>query len=102
MIGYLAALFPAGGGTLLVPAPEPRSPLRWAQRIVGPLAAAARPPSTRIAVFSSRPSSRRQGPGPAGLREQAVTHIALGEAGPRGCFHPTGLIRLQRNEAIDG
>lgn len=108
VIGRLAALL-RPGGTLLVTVPEPRSPLRWAQRIVGPLAAATRPPRTRIADQSFaviRPHGDkvpwRQGAEAAGLREQAAKRIALGEAGLRGRFHPTVLIRLQRNEAIDG
>ena len=101
VIGALAtALRP--GGTLLATVPNPRSPVRWAQRIAGPVAAVTTGRPGRIADQSFatiRPHGDRvpwsRAASAAGLDVTATTPVPLGDRGSRTWLHPNTLISLR-------
>lgn len=100
-IGALAAAL-RPGGVLLATVPNPRSPVRWAQRVMGPVAAVTKGRPGRIADQSFatiRPHGDRvpwrEGAAAAGLTLDATTPIPLGERGITAKVHPSSLVRLE-------
>ena len=102
VVGRLATLL-RPGGVLLATVPEPRSPVRLAQRMVGPLAASGRVRSARVtdqSFAAIRPHGDRvlwrQAASDAELHVQGTVAIPLGDSGVRAFVHPSVLVRLQR------
>ena len=104
VIGALAtALRP--GGALLATVPNPRSPVRWAQRIAGPVAAVVTGRPGRLADQSFatiRPHGDRvpwgRAAAAAGLDVTATTPVPLGDRGSRTWLHPNTLISLRARD----
>ncbi len=102
-LGAVAALATTlrPGGVILATVPDPRSPVRWAQAVAGPVTAALRGRSGRIADQSfaalrphdDRVPWRRAAEG-AGLDVTRTIPVPLGEHGMRARLHPSTLVRL--------
>jgi hypothetical protein len=88
---------------------DPRSAVRWAQRVVGPLAASGRIRGARVgnqSFAAIRPHGDRapwrSAAAEAGLATVRTTPLPLGQSGIRSVVRPNVLVRLQRCGPADG